>query len=61
MRRLAEVGATEKQIAAISGHKSLKEVARYTRAAEQKQLARDAMRKGKRRTKVTRKSGSENA
>jgi integrase len=44
-RRLAEAGATEKQIAAISGHKSLNEVARYTRAADQERLARDAMRK----------------
>jgi integrase len=42
-RRLAEAGCTEKQIAAISGHKSLAEVARYTRAADQAMLARAAM------------------
>jgi integrase len=42
-RRLAEAGCTEKQIAAISGHKSLAEVARYTRAADQAVLARAAM------------------
>jgi integrase len=42
-RRLAEAGCTEKQIAAISGHRSLAEVARYTRAADQAVLARAAM------------------
>ena len=42
-RRLAEAGCTEKQIAAISGHKSLAEIARYTRAADQAILARAAM------------------
>ena len=34
-RRLAEVGCSEKQIAAVTGHTTLKEVARYTRAANQ--------------------------
>lgn len=43
MRRLAEGGSTAKQIASISGHKTLKEVERYTKAADQKMLARDAM------------------
>jgi len=43
MRRLAESGATEKQIAAWSGHKTLNEIVRYTAAADQKRLARDAM------------------
>lgn len=41
-RRLAEAGCSEKQIAAITGHTTLKEVARYTRAASQEQLARAA-------------------
>ena len=41
--RLAEAGCSAKQIGAISGHLSLKEVERYTRAAEQKRLAADAM------------------
>jgi integrase len=41
--RLAEAGCSEKQIAAISGHASLSEVARYTRAADQARLARSAM------------------
>jgi integrase len=44
-RRLAEAGCSEKQIAAISGHASLNEVARYTKAADQVRLARDAMTK----------------
>ena len=42
-RRLAEAGCTTHQIAAITGHRSLSEVARYTRAAEQMELARSAM------------------
>lgn len=42
-RRLAEAGCTPHQIAAITGHKSLKEVERYTRAAGQKALAGTAM------------------
>jgi integrase len=42
-RRLAEAGCTEKQIAAISGHASLSEVQRYTKAADQERLARAAM------------------
>jgi|SRR5215475_9637214 len=35
-RRLAEAGCTEHQIAAITGHASLREVARYTKAADQR-------------------------
>ena len=34
-RRLAEAGCTANQIAAITGHRSLREVERYTRAADQ--------------------------
>jgi integrase len=47
MRRLAESGKTDKQIAAVSGHKTLREVERYTAAADQRRLAQDAMRKEK--------------
>lgn len=47
MRRLAEGGGTTKQIASISGHKTLKEIERYTKAADQIMLARDAMLKMK--------------
>jgi len=42
-RRLAEAGCTAKQIQAITGHKSLEEVERYTRKADQVQLARQAV------------------
>jgi integrase len=44
-RRLAEAGCTEKEIAAVTGHTTLKEVARYTRAADQKLLAAGAVAK----------------
>lgn len=43
MRVLAESDATANQIASISGHKTLKEVERYTKAADQKKMARVAM------------------
>jgi len=42
-RRLAEAGCTPHQIAAVTGHRSLKEVERYTRAAEQRRLAQAAI------------------
>ena len=41
--RLADAGKTVHQIAAVSGHKTLKEVERYTRAADQRRLAREAL------------------
>jgi integrase len=44
-RRLAEAGCTALQIAAITGHKTLKEVSRYTAAADQGRMARDAMKR----------------
>lgn len=44
-RRLAEAGCTDHEIMAITGHKSLREVARYTRAADQRKLAQNAMAK----------------
>jgi integrase len=44
-RRLAEAGCSEKQIAAISGHRTLGEIARCTRAADQEALAEAAMAK----------------
>jgi integrase len=44
-RRLAEGGCSEHEIAAITGHASLKEVQRYTRGADQKRLAISAMAK----------------
>lgn len=44
-RRLAEAGCSMHEIAAITGHKTLSEVSRYTKAAEQKKLAEAAMRR----------------
>ena len=42
-RRLAEAGCSEKEIAAFLGHESLREVQRYTKAADRKWLAGQAM------------------
>jgi integrase len=42
-RRLAEAGCSASEIAAITGHKTLAEVERYTRAADQERLARRAI------------------
>jgi integrase len=42
-RRLAEAGCTTHQIASITGHKTLSEVQRYTKAADQERLAIEAM------------------
>ncbi|WP_242401113.1 tyrosine-type recombinase/integrase [Acetobacter okinawensis] len=42
-RRLAEAGCSANQIAAITGHKRLTDVAHYTKAAEQRKMAEDAM------------------
>ena len=44
-RRLAEAGASAPEIAAISGHLSLKEVERYIAAADRKIMARSGMEK----------------
>lgn len=44
-RRLAEAGATTNEIGAITGHKTLAEVERYTAAASQERLARAGMKK----------------
>ena len=42
-RRLAEAGCSANEIASITGHETLKEVQRYTKAAEQRKLAVAAM------------------
>jgi integrase len=52
MRRLAEGGTTVKEIASISGHKTLQEVERYTAAADQKLLSQRAIARLKREPKV---------
>jgi len=44
-RRLAEAGCTANEIAAVTGHKTLAEIERYTRAADQEQLGRQAIEK----------------
>jgi integrase len=41
--RLANAGCSVDQVKAITGHRSLAEVARYTRAADQQRLARQAI------------------
>ena len=46
-RRLAEAGCTAHEIAAITGHASLREITRYTKAVDQKKLAAAAMEKVK--------------
>jgi integrase len=43
--RLAEAGCSEREIMAITGHKSVTEVSRYTKAAQQSRLAEQAMNK----------------
>jgi integrase len=45
MRRFAETGSTAHELMAISGHKTLSEVQRYTDAADKKRLADSAMAK----------------
>jgi integrase len=42
-RRMAEAGCSANEIAAISGHVTLTEVARYTKAADQARMARRAI------------------
>lgn len=42
-RRLAEAGCSTREIAAITGHRTLAEIERYARAVEQKKLAASAM------------------
>jgi integrase len=44
LRRLAEYGSTSKEIAAVSGHRTLGEIERYTRQADQERMARTAIR-----------------
>ena len=49
-RRLAESGCTPHEIMAITGHQTLKEVARYTAAADRRRLGKSAMEKFKTQT-----------
>jgi integrase len=43
IKRLAEHGSTSKEIAAVSGHRSLAEIERYTERANRKNLAKSAI------------------
>jgi integrase len=43
--RLAELGATDREIMAINGHQTAKEVDRYTKGSRQRELAARAMKK----------------
>jgi integrase len=45
LRRLAEHGSTTKEIAAVSGHRTLSEIERYTARADQARLAKSAFAK----------------
>lgn len=42
-KRLAEAGASTHEIASVLGHKSLQEAQKYTKAAEQRRLSKQAM------------------
>jgi integrase len=44
-RRLAEIGCSASQIASVTGHASIAEVQRYTKAADRKRMAREAIAK----------------
>jgi integrase len=46
MRRMAEAGWSESEISAWSGHDSLREIVRYTRAANRARMARNALDRG---------------
>jgi hypothetical protein len=50
---------SEREIMAITGHKSVSEVSRYTRAADQSRLAEQAMAKGWARTNGDEKLSSD--
>ena len=54
---LAELGATDAQIAAITGHKARSMVAKYSSGAEQKKLANEVVKLRENRTKTEQESG----
>ncbi|WP_231703957.1 tyrosine-type recombinase/integrase [Cochlodiniinecator piscidefendens] len=58
--RLAELGATDAQIAAITGHKARSMVAKYSSAANQKLLADQVVKLRKNGTETKRESGKLN-
>jgi integrase len=56
-RRLAEAGCPSKEIMAVTGHKSLEEVERYTRAADQVRLNRQAIERQVGNSRVANRAG----
>lgn len=58
--KLAELGATDAQIAAITGHKARSMVAKYSSGANQKRLADEVVRLRENRTQTERKHGKLN-
>jgi site-specific recombinase XerD len=42
-RRLAESSASSKEIASVTGHKTLAQIENYTRAADQRKLSKSAI------------------
>jgi integrase len=57
-RRLAEAGCTANEIASVTGHKTLAEVERYTREADQKRLSAQAIRKQSENTALSNRTAS---
>ena len=55
--KLAELGATDAQIAAITGHKARSMVAKYSSGANQKRLADEMVQLRENRTQTERESG----
>src|SRR3546814_8803899 len=58
-KNLAEAGCREHKIAAITGHRTLAMVAKYTRAANQKRMSKAAIRKLERNRKRSEEHTSE--
>jgi integrase len=59
-RQLAEQGRSVHEIQAISGHITLAEIARYTRAVDQRRLARSARAKPEQGLATPRNQGRQN-
>ena len=57
--KLAELGATDAQIAAITGHKARAMVAKYSSGAEQKRLADEVVKLRENRTQTEQESGKQ--
>ena len=51
-RRMAEAGCSANEIASVSGHAGLREVERYTRAADQERMAKNAIERTERKREL---------